>query len=333
MRRGSGPVPDSTAESPAARGMVEIAEDPLLTGPDRSLAVVLVGASGFIGRHLLERLASRGHRVRAVSRRGRPADVPGSFDVSWIAADVRRESAVRGLARDCDVVVHAAGIRREREDETFRAVHVEATDLLVAHAASAGVERFVYLSALGAGESEDPFFRTKLQGEHVVRASAIDSVIFRPSVVFGAEDHFTHPLVRWLESWPVCVVRSGGDDVFQPVAVEDVTDALCQAVERSDVAGGTYPLVGPERLTMAEVVDAVAAARGLDARVFALPSPLGESLAGMMRSLARARGRPTEGWDTLRRWSRVRPSSEVTAFRAVFHILPMPFRETLEDYL
>ena len=325
---------DSSDDRSAGQALVETVEDPLLAGLERPVSVLVVGASGFLGRHLVERLSSRGHRVRAVSRRGRPAEEPGRPEVTWLAADATREAEVQGLARGCEVVAQLAGVRRESGRQTFRAVHVEATRHLVEEGRRAGAERLLLVSALGAADGADPYFRTKREAEALVRDSGLPATIVRPATVFGPGDHFVSAVVRWMERVPIFCVPEAWDRPVQPAAVEDVTDALCQCVEREDVADDTHVLAGPEPLTLAEAARMVARARGLRRAVFTLPDPLAAPVVEVARRLAGRLGIPPDEWEVLRRAGRPpAPRRGVDAFRSVFHIEPMPFRAALEDYL
>ena len=333
-----GPEPsgfsDSSGGRSAGQALVETAEDPLLAGLERPVSVLVVGASGFLGRHLVERLGSRGHRVRAVSRSGRPGDAPERPEVTWLAADVTEEERVAGLARGCDVVAHLAGVRGERGTQTFESVHVDGTRHLLAEARRAGAERFVLVSALGASVGKDPYFRTKAEAETLVRDSGLEGVVVRPALVFGPRDHFVSAVARWLERFPVFCLPSGWDQPVRPAAVEDVTDALCQCVEREDVADDTYVLAGPEPLTLAEAARTVARVLGMRRAVITLPDGLAGPVLATARRLAGPLGIPPDEWEVLRRAGRPpTPAREVDAFRTVFHIEPMPFREALEDYL
>lgn len=326
--------PDSSASRSTGQALVETAEDPLLAGLDRPVSVLVVGASGFLGRHLLERLGSRGHRVRAVARGGRPEGTTDRPEVSWLAADVTEEEEVAGLARGCEVVVQLAGIRCERGGQTFRAVHVEGTRHLLAEARRAGAERFLLVSAMGATVGSDPYFRTKARAEALVRDSGLGTAIVRPAVVFGPGDHFVSAVVRWLERFPVFFLPRGWDEPVQPASVEDVTDALCQCVERDDVVEDTYTLAGPEPLTLAEVVRTVARVRGLRRAVIRLPDGLARPVLGIARRLADRLDVPPDEWEVFRRAGNLPvPGRGAEAFRSVFHIEPMPFRAVLEDYL
>lgn len=327
------PVP-STFESDTARGeeiATETAVDPILEGWDRPQTILVVGAGGFLGRHLSGRLRSRGHRVRGLGRTGRPGDgVPGA-GLDWVAADIADRGQVAGVAEGCDTVVHLAGIRRESGRQTFRRVHVEGTRHLLRESVAAEVRRFIYVSVLGAADGAAELFHSKHQAEQIVRGGEIEHVIFRPSIVFGPDDHFITVLRRWLRRLPIFPVPGERTLLLQPAAIEDVTDALCQAVERSDVREVTYELIGPSRLALAKIVRIVA--RFLELRSVVVPVP--RAFSGGLSALSDRFGLPVtlareQGKLLLRRGVARRDQN---AMRSVFHLEPMPFRQALADYL
>ena len=335
MPFGTGPNrSDMPPSGTAGETLVETAEDPLLAGLERPLTVLVAGAGGFVGRHLLERLASRGHRVRAVDREGEPPDVPPMREVTWLAADITREREVSGLARDCDAVVQLAGIRRESPGRTFEDVHVAGTRHLLEEAGRAGAERFILVSALGATASADPYGRSKHRAEQEVRDAGVEGVILRPAVILGPGDHFTSTVVRWLDRFRIFPVPATWDGIVRPTAIEDVADALCQCVERSDVCGRTLTLAGPERLTLSEAARTVASVAGHARGVVRVPGWMADPVGRLARWLSRRAGFPPDEWEILRRIGRTPdPRKGAEAFRTVFHIEPMPFRTVLEDYL
>lgn len=334
MSEAPGPESSTATIEAEEQRRPEVLEDPLLAGFQRPLVVLVTGASGFLGRHLLPRLASRGHRIRAVSRTGRPDEEVGGGNVSWLAADLTRREQVAGLARACDAVVHLAGVRSEDGEATFQRVHVDGTRHLLEEARRAGVERFVYVSALGASTGTDAFLRSKRSAEQEVRDAGIPAAILRPAVVFGPGDHFTSAVVRWLERFPVFLVPEEWNGVVQPASIEDVVDALCQCVERDDVLDTTHRLAGPEPLTLVEVARTVASVKGLRRPVFAVPDRTAGLVLAVVRRYASWRGVPPDEWDLLRRAGRLPATARgESAFRSVFQIEPMPFRVALEDYL
>lgn len=331
----SGPSRSGTASSGAAgETLVETAEDPLLAGLERPLTVLVAGAAGFVGRHLVQRLASRGHHVRAADRRGEPVGRSWPREVSWLAADVTREDEVAGLADDCDAVVQLAGVRRETPGASFEDVHVGGTRRLLEEARRAGTERFLLVSTLAATASEDRYGRSKYRAEQEVRRAGLDGVILRSAVIVGPGDHFASSVVRWLERFRFFPVPAAGDGMVRPTAIEDVADALCQCVEREDVVGRTLTLAGPERLSLTEAARTVASVAGRPRGVVQVPKPASRPVAALTRWLSERAGLPPDEWDVLVRCGRrPDPRKGAEAYRRVFQIEPMPFRAVLEDYL
>lgn len=333
MSEGVEPGPPGAGAATAEGVVTEPREDPLLAGLDDPLTLLVTGASGFVGRHLLERLAPRGHRIRAVCRGGAPADVPPRPEVTWLAADLRDPAAVSGLAAGCDVVAHLAGVHRAEGPEGYREIHVRGTRNLLEEAVSSGVERFLLLSALGAGSGGHAYFRTKLEAEHEVRGAQVDAVVLRPALVYGPGDHLLTGLARWLRALPLVPVPGGRLGEYRPVDVEDLTDALCQAVERPDLLGRTFHLAGPDRMSLRDVLEIVSRTLGLRRSMLTLPAGLGGRLLALAHRVEAATGLPADVWELLWRRRELPSPRDESAFRAVFHIEPMPFRDAAEDYL
>lgn len=321
---------DSRGGSPLATVPVtETAVEPLLPDVEEPATVLLAGGTGFVGRHLARRLLARGHRVRLLSRHAPSGRVePGA---EWREADLTRPATLEGAARGCDAVVHLVGIADEKGGASFRLVHVEGTRHLLAEAERAGVERFVYLSAVGARGDGGPFFRTKYEAELLVRDAAPGHVIFRPSVIYGPDDHFTSALRSLLRGLPVFPILGVGSLRLQPVSIEDVADALVQAVERPELEWRTFELVGPERLKFAKIVRVVARALRLERPVLHLPPTLARPVLWAVQRLGLPAPLTAQQLEMFREASLLRRGDN--PLRTVFHLEPLPFRDAVEDYL
>lgn len=319
----------STTGASSAAPTLEPEVDPLLAGTSEPRTVLVAGAGGFVGRHLLRRLHDRGHRVRGLGRR--PAPLEGLARLGWWRCDLTDRGGVTGAAEGCDVVVHLVGIAEEGE-QTFSAVHREGTENLVAEAERAGVERFIYVSAAGAApQARAGFCRTKYEAEEVVRGSGLEHVIFRPSVIYGPEDHFTTALVTLLRKLPVFPVLEVGPLRLQPVSIEDVAEALAQAVDRDDVCGRTYELAGPERLKFTKIVRIVASHLGLRRPIVHLPAPVARVALAVVERFGLPAPLTPQQLDLLRESGVL--SRRENALRTVFQVEPLPFRDAVADYL
>ena len=223
--------------------------------------VTVFGGSGFIGRHLIGRLARQGWIVRVAVRRPsragflKPMGEVGQ--VTPIRAPIQDQIAVESAVAGADAVINLVGILYERGPQTFAAVHAHGAQAVATAAAAAGVERLVQVSALGADHhGEADYARSKSAGEAAVRTAFPNAVILRPSVVFGPEDSFFNRFATIARLSPVLPLFGGGGGTrFQPVYVCDVADAIARSVTDPACAGRIYELGGPHTYTFKELME------------------------------------------------------------------------------
>ena len=227
--------------------------------PGRSLRVTVIGATGFVGSHLVPHLEECGHTVRAVSRTGRRLPTWGER-VQPLSADVETGAGIGATVAGADAVVHLAAIPRERGHRTFEGVNVRGVANVLKATREAGVARLVHLSVLGVTEDARlRFLSSRWRAEELVRSSDLDWVILRPSLLFGTGDGFFNLIKVTLTWWSpgVVVVPGDGSTRFQPLSADD----LAVAVERCLVEPGrrrsVLELGGPSYLSYAEIVDEV----------------------------------------------------------------------------
>lgn len=185
--------------------------------------------------------------------------------------------------KGADAIVHLVGIIAEWGTQTFDQVHVELTRNLVAAASIAGIGRWVHMSALGTRpDARARYHQTKWQAEELVRAGLPSWTIFRPSIIYGAEDEFTHLFSR-LSAWsPWVPIIGTGRNLLQPIAVEQVAAAFAKALRRPEAVGQHFDLAGPERLSLETVVRAILHANGRRRWLLRLPVPLARGQARVL---------------------------------------------------
>ncbi len=243
------------------------------------MKVLVTGASGFIGRPLARHLVARGHRVRALVRR---AEEQGSLaEAECVTGDLRDAPSLERATLGMEGIVHlacATGIARE---SAVRAVNVEGTRTLLDAARRHGVRRVVFISSISARRRRmGPYGRTKREGEALVAASGLEWVVLRPSLVYGPGEAGSFArLSRTLRSLPVVPVIGDGRIALDPVHVDDVCAVIEQCLTRDDVAGKTYDLLGPERLSFDELLRRLAAELGVRARFLHVPGAVALPLA------------------------------------------------------
>jgi NADH dehydrogenase len=261
-------------------------------------AVLVVGGSGFIGRHLVASLAAAGIRVTVPSRRRERAKhliLLPTVDV--VQADVMAPGVLERLCADQQAVYNLVGIlhsRRGRRDERgandygpdFARFHVELPQAIIAACRSTGVRRLLHVSALGASPAApSEYLRSKSIGEQAVLAAEdLDVTVFRPSVVFGPEDAFLNRFASMIRLLPVMAVPCP-EAKFQPVYVGDVARALHFALEEPEARGKAFELCGPRVYTMKQLVESVCAMTGRHRLVIGLPDRLSVLQAWMLEHL------------------------------------------------
>jgi NADH dehydrogenase len=214
-----------------------------------SRLVTIFGGAGFVGRYITRRMAKEGWRVRVACRNPneamfvKPYGVVGQ--VEPVFANIRDDDSVRAVTRGADVVVNCVGTFDAKGRNNFNAVQAEGAARIARIAAEEGVGRMVHLSAIGASaESDSEYARTKAAGEAAILAHMPETVILRPSVIFGTEDQFFNRFAGMARLSPVLPVV-GAATRFQPVWVDDVAAAAELAII-GKAAAGVYELGGPE---------------------------------------------------------------------------------------
>jgi len=262
------------------------------------------GGSGFIGRHVVQRLAAEGWRVRVATRDPegaiflRPRGDVGQ--VEPVYADLTKEFSVQAAVERADLVINLVGILYEGGRQKFNAIHVEGAARIAAAAKAAGVARLVHVSALGADEASDSLYaKTKAEGEKAVQAAFPGAVILRPSVVFGPEDGLFNRFAEWAGIAPVLPVfvadgfrRRGlgldlwgsGGAKFQPVYVGDVADAVMKVIA-GGYEGKTFELAGPRTYSLKQIVELALSAAGRKACLVPLPLGIGKIKAAFLQLL------------------------------------------------
>lgn len=257
-----------------------------------SRTVTVFGGSGFIGRHLVRRLAQRGWRVRVAVRHPDSAlflkPMGDVGQITPVQANLRDDASVAAAVADADAVVNLVGILYERGKQGFVAVHHEGAARAAAAARAAGAARFVQMSALGAdARSPSLYARTKALGEQAVARAFPGATIFRPSVVFGPEDGFFNRFAAMAMFSPFLPVvgRPPSGPRFQPVFVGDVAEAIARSLDEPDTAGKTYELGGPAVMTLADVLGLVLKWTGRRRIVAWLPTALVRLQASVLELL------------------------------------------------
>lgn len=238
--------------------------------------VVILGGTGFVGRHLVARLRQDGHRITVLTRVAAAYQRTLPADVSLREGDVADVGFLRDAFAGANAVVNLVGILNETGDDGsgFERVFVGITEVMIAAMQAAGVRRLLQMSALHAGEGESHYLRSRGRAEQRVRGSGLAWTLLRPSVIAGPGDGLFCRFDALLRLAPVLPIGRA-DARFQPVWVGDVVEAYARALGDDASIGQSYDLVGPDVMTLAQIVRMTAKARGRHRAVIALPEALG----------------------------------------------------------
>ncbi len=222
--------------------------------PAQRQRILVLGGSGFVGRHVCEQLVRAGHQVTVPTRRAsRAAAVQTLPGLTVQETPNLDETTLAQLMAGHDAVVHLIAVLHGNE-QRFEQVHVQLPRRIAAAMQAAGVQRLIHVSALGADpQGPSMYQRSKARGEAVLQAAGLELTVLRPSVIFGAEDHFLNLFADLQKVLPFMPL-AGSRTRFQPVWVNDVAAAIVRCLHDRRTAGQTFEACGPETFTLGELV-------------------------------------------------------------------------------
>jgi nucleoside-diphosphate-sugar epimerase len=272
--------------------------------------VLVTGANGFVGSHLVEALLARGYRVRCLVRRSSDLSFIRHLDVEWAYGDLSDGDALAQACRDIHAVCHCAALTRASDEQTFMCINAAATEALARAClqAAPGLARFVFVSSVAAGgpaqSKEDPvsessparpitwYGKSKLAAETALLAMAgrLPVAIVRPAPVFGPRDRDFLPYFRLVKRG--LELQVGGDPRWVSlIYVRDLTALIVRCLESEAAEGQVYYACGAA-LTRQEFTHAIAHALGKRTVSVALPLTLLTPIGLWSRIQARLTGRP-----------------------------------------
>ena len=220
--------------------------------------ILITGATGFIGRALVRHLSETGQQVRVLLRSSpKSPRLPRGVPVEVAVVSLNDERGVRAALRGVNHIFHLSSAGSQGRRGNLLTTDIEGTRTLAQVAASADIERLIFLSHIGADRaSAFPIQKSKGIAEEHIRKSGVPYTIIRSSVVFGPEDRFTNNLARLLRVMPGFLpIPSDGRSLLQPLWVEDLVTCLLWALQNPDMVNQTYELGGGEYLTLRQVLE------------------------------------------------------------------------------
>jgi len=248
--------------------------------------ILVTGATGYVGQHLLARLVAHGDIVRPLVRDEAAADRLRGAGVEPVIGDVTDPASLRGRFDDVDTVIHLVAIIVEKGKATFEDINAQGARNVVAEAKKAGVKRFLHIGANGARDDPAyPYLQSKWRGEQAVIGSGIPYAVLNPSLIFGSGDVFFSTLASLVRLNPIVPVVGSGKSKFQPIWVEDVCTCLLTCLDDETYLNKTYDIGGPEQLTYDEMIAIIMRVLGKRRPTIHVPIALMKPAAAVMAAV------------------------------------------------
>ncbi len=225
--------------------------------------ILITGATGYIGRHLVARLVQQGERPRCLVRDvKRAAALLPAGQVEFAQGDTTQAATLAAALQGVDTVVHAAFITADHKQSNgnhYYETNVQGTANLIKAAQAAGVTRIIEMSGLGTRpDKPGTYMQGRYQAEHMLKESGLDWTIIQPSVLFGKDAPFIKGLADLIRTSPVVPLIGGGKMLFQPIYVEDVVTVVLKVLQEPERTNHkTYTIGGPEYYTFTQIIDAL----------------------------------------------------------------------------
>ncbi len=285
--------------------------------------ILLTGATGVVGTALLRRLTTLGEPVRCLVRDPRRLGAE-RVRVQIALGDLADPPSFRNALRGVRTVVHLAASIRDQPQGSIEELNGIATWRLVQAAERAGVEHFLFFSALSASTHDRTrFLRSKALAEQAVSASSLKTTVFAPSIVYAPSDRYV-ALVQRLSLLPVTFVPGRGTALYQPIWADDAADCVMGALENG---GGRHELAGPDTLSHEEIVRLVTRAAGRERPRLNVPSPLVRATLRTAETLMKSKAPAT--WDEAELLEVSMLSRKGTADAEALGVTPRPMADVL----
>jgi NADH dehydrogenase len=245
--------------------------------------ILLTGATGTVGSALLRRLTAAGEPVRCLVRDPRRLG-DQRVRVQIALGDLADPPSFRNALRGVGTVVHLAASIRDQPGGSIEELNAVATLRLVRAAERSGARRFLFFSAMGAGHhSRTRFFRAKALAQEAVQASRLETMVFRPSIVYTPGDPWLTLLERF-SYLPALPISGSGRARYQPIWAEDVADCVVSALRATGPRRRAFELGGPDTLSYDEIVREALTAVGRRRPLLHLPLPVVRASLRLLRA-------------------------------------------------
>lgn len=293
--------------------------------------ILVTGATGFIGRHLVQKLLDDKHRVRLLLPEEKQKNLPWDDSVEIVTGTIQDEEALFKAVSGVHVIFHLENAQWWGRPRNLERVEVVGTQKLATVARSARVGRIITLSHLGASSSSAyTLIRSKGQMEESIRASGLAYTIIRSGLVYGEDDAFINHIVMMMSVNPLFFLMPGkGEIVLHPIFVDDLVRILLSALEAIDTVDQTIEVGGAEYTTLYDLVRTVSRVSGMPRLIVATPPYIMRFTSGFYSRILR-RSLMTPQWMDLLATNRTARLANAFDY---FGVRPRRFEDTLLTYI
>jgi uncharacterized protein YbjT (DUF2867 family) len=244
------------------------------------MMILITGATGYIGRHLVSRLVAQGERPRCLVRNiKRASSILPAGTLAFVQGDTTSPASLGTAVQGVDTIVHTAFITADLKQSAgnrYQETNVQGTANLVEAAKKAGVKRIIVISGLGTKpDKPGSYMQGRYLAEKMVKESGLDWTIIQPSVLFGKDAPFIKGLTDLIRTAPVVPLIGGGKVMFQPIYVEDVVTVIIKVLQEPErTKNKTYTIGGPAYYSFTQVIDALLQAMHKKRIKVPTPTPL-----------------------------------------------------------
>ena len=293
------------------------------------MRVAVTGATGFVGRHLVNRLLEDSHDVTVVINRRSGRDL-FSDRVKYVRVSVHNPNELEAAFCDCQVVFHLVGIIAETRTNTFEKTVEQGTKNVILACQQNRIETIVYLSAKGTSEdAESKYFKTKWAAEQIVKNSGLNWTIFRPSIIYGRDDDFLALMSKIIKLSPFVPIFGDGRYKLQPVYIGDLVNAMAQSINNRESHRETIEIGGAEPLEYVEIIDSIKKALNKRRMNLFIPMAVIKPVAVLLEKILKPAPLTTDQLVMLEKGS----VCDLSKMKRLFEIEPVRFEDGLKKVL
>ena len=293
------------------------------------MRVAVTGATGFVGRNLVDRLLQDSHEVTIVANRRSGANL-FSDRVKYARASVHNALDLQDAFCDSQAVFHLVGIIAETRKNTFKTTVEQGTKNVISACRQNNIETIIYLSALGTSEdAESKYFKTKWAAEQSVKNSGLNWTIFRPSIIYGRSDGFLTMMSKIIKLSPFVPIFGDGKYRLQPVYIGDLVEAMAKSLTNKECQGETIEIGGAEPLEYVEIINSIKKALKKKRMNLFIPMAVIKPVAVLLEKILKPAPLTTDQLIMLEKGS----VCDLSKMKRLFEIEPVGFDEGLKKVL